>query len=97
MEIFDLVIQIFMAASFIAGVTMIVLTLGFRHRLRKVECYGRCTLGILLVYSVTVRFLILLPGKFEYGKEVSIGFDILYIAMCLFYNINIALRRRNGK
>jgi hypothetical protein len=94
MHIFDLVIQIFMAASLIAGIIMIVFTLGYRHRLRSVECYGRCTLGLLLIYSVTVRFLLLMPDQFQYAKECSIGFDIFYIALCLFYNINITSRRK---
>lgn len=94
--IFDLVIQIFMAASFIAGITMIVFTLSYKDRLRKVETYGRFTLGFLLVYSVTVRFLVILPGGFQYMKEASVGFDILYFALCLFYNVNILGRKNNG-
>jgi hypothetical protein len=95
--IFDLVIQIFMAASLIAGITMIVFTLGYRRRLRRIEVYGRCTLGFLLVYSVTVRFLLLMPEIFAYAKECSIGFDVFYVALCLFYNINITSRRNNGR
>jgi hypothetical protein len=78
-----------MAASFIAGITMIVFTIGYRHRLRRVERLGRYVLGTLLVYSVIIRFLVLLPGKFAWMREMSIGFDVLYITMCLFYNINI--------
>jgi len=89
MEIYDLIIQIFMAVSFIAGTTMIVFTLGYRHRLRSVERLGRYILGTLLLYSVIVRFWILLPGTFAYMREMSIGFDVLYIAMCIVYNINI--------
>jgi hypothetical protein len=95
MHIYDLVIQIFMAASFIAGTTMLVFTIGYRDRLRRVERIGRYILGTLLVYSVTIRFLMFLPNGFAYMQEASIGFDILYISMCLFYNINIL--GRNGR
>jgi len=94
MHIFDLILQIFMSATLIIGISMIVFSIAYRHRLRKIERAGRYTLGALLIYSVIIRFLITLPGGFAYAKEVSIGFDILYIMMCIFYNINLASRKR---
>jgi hypothetical protein len=96
MQIYNLIVELFMSISLIAGVTMIVFTIGYKHRLRKLEVFGRYILGFLLIYSVTVRFLILLPGKFEYAGQASIGFDLLYLIICLCYNINIFKRRRNG-
>jgi hypothetical protein len=93
MQIYDLVIQIFMAATLISGTIMLVFTIAHRNRLRYTERIGRYILGTLLLYSVTIRFLILLPGNFHWAKEASIGFDILYIALCIFYNFNV-LRRR---
>lgn len=96
--IYDLIIQIFMAVSLIAGTIMLVFTIGYRERLRHTERIGRYILGTLILYSVTVRFLILLPGNFQWAKEVSIGFDILYVALCIFYNFNILTRsRQNGR
>ena len=93
MLIYDLIIQIFMAASLIAGTIMLVVTIGYRDRLRHTERIGRYILGTLLLYSVTVRFSILLPGNFHWAKEASIGFDILYIALCIFYNFNLLSRK----
>jgi hypothetical protein len=82
-----------MAAPLIAGTIMLVFTVAYRGRLRYTERIGRYILGTLLLYSVAVRFLILLPGRFQWAREVSIGFDVLYIALCIFYNFNV-LRRR---
>ena len=96
MQIFDLVVQIFMAATLISGITMLVFTVGYRNRLRHTERKGRYVLGVLLLYSVTIRFLILLPGNFTWAKEASIGFDLLYIALCIFYNFNVITRRRKN-
>jgi Ca2+/Na+ antiporter len=93
MIIYDLIIQIFMAATLIAGTIMLVFTIGYRNRLRRTERIGRYILSTLLLYSVTVRFLILLPGNFYWAKEASIGFDLLYIALCIFYNFNLLNRR----
>ena len=90
--IFDLIIQIFMAASLISGVTMIVFSLGYRGRLRKIESLTRYVIGMLLVFSVVVRFLIILPGTFPYMKETSVVFDIMYVSICIFYNISILSR-----
>jgi hypothetical protein len=95
MHLYGLVIQIFMAASFIAGITMLVFTIGYRHRLRRVERLGRYVLSTLLVYSVVMRFLLLLPGEFPYSHLMSIGFDIFYVTLCLFYNITILSRKDN--
>jgi hypothetical protein len=96
MQILDLVVQIFMAASLISGVTMVVFSLGYSSRLRKVESLTRYTLGFLLVFSVIIRFLAMLPGEFPFKKESSIIFDILYVSICIFYNINI-LSRKNAR
>jgi hypothetical protein len=93
MQIYDLIIQIFMAATLISGTIMLVFTIGYRDRLRHGERFGRYILGTLLLYSVTVRFSILLPGNFYWAREASIGFDILYIALCIFYNLNLLARR----
>jgi hypothetical protein len=81
-----------MAASLISGVTMIVFSLGYRGRLRKIESLTRYAIGMLLVFSVVVRFLIILPGTFTYMKEASIVFDIMYVSICIFYNISILSR-----
>jgi len=98
MNIYDLIIQIFMSATLISGTIMLVFTIGYRNRLRHTERIGRYILGILLLYSVTIRFLILLPGNFHWAKEASIGFDLLYIALCIFYNFNVLARRPpNGR
>lgn len=99
MHLHGLVVQIFMSASFIAGITMIVFTLGYRHRLRRVERLARYTLGSLLVYSVGIRFILLLPGKFPFMEESSLIFDVFYIALCIFFNINVLSRRsdKNGE
>jgi hypothetical protein len=87
-----------MAATLISGTVMLVFTIGYRDRLRHTERIGRYILGTLLLYSVTIRFLILLPGNFHWAKEASIGFDILYIALCIFYNFNVLKRRsRDGR
>ena len=95
MQIYDLIIQIFMAATLISGTIMLVFTIAYRDRLRHTERIGRYILGILLLYSVCIRFLIMLPGQFDWAKEASIGFDILYIALCIFFNFNV-LRRRSA-
>ena len=91
--IYNLIIQIFMTATLIAGTIMLVFTIGYRDRLRHTERMGRYILSTLLLYSVAIRFLILLPGNFHWAKEASIGFDILYIALCIFYNLNLFSRR----
>lgn len=97
MPILDLVLQILMAASLISGVVMIVYTVSYRHELKVPERICRYTIGSLLVYSVVVRFLILLPGKFAYLRETSVGFDLFYIAICIFNSVNLFNRMTNGK
>jgi hypothetical protein len=98
MPIYGLIVQIFMAATLISGTIMLVFTIGYRRRLRHTERMGRYVLSILLLYSVTIRFILLLPGEFTRGEEASIIFDILYIALCIFYNFNVLRRStRNGR
>jgi hypothetical protein len=89
MHVLDLVLQILMAASLISGIIMLSYTISYRRELKIAERACRYTMSTLLVYSVVVRFLIIMPGKFEYMKETSLGFDLLYIAICVFYNINL--------
>ena len=93
MQIYDLIIQIFMAATLISGTIMLVLSVAYRHRLRHTERMGRYILSSLLLYSVFIRFWILLPGRFEWARESSIIFDILYITLTILFNFNV-LRRR---
>jgi lysylphosphatidylglycerol synthetase-like protein (DUF2156 family) len=90
--IYQLVIQIFMAFSLIAGLTMLIFTIGYRSKLRRIERANRYILGALLVYSVTIRFLLILPVNIPYFELTSIGFDFFYISLCLFFNINILKR-----
>jgi hypothetical protein len=97
MQIFNLVVQIFMSVSLIAGISMLILTVGYRHVLRKNERICRYILGCLLIYSVITRFLIMLPREFSYMKEMSIGFDILYLTLCIFYNITLFDRKREKR
>lgn len=97
MHILDLTIHIFMALSFTAGITMLVLTVEYRKKLRRVEQIGRYILATLLIYSVFMRYLIMLPEQFKYLKEMSIGFDVLYISLCIAYNKNILSRRGNDR
>ena len=89
MQVLDLVLQIFMAVSLISGIIMITYTISYRDKLTKIERMGRFSIGSLLVYSVVIRFMILLPGRFPYMRETSVVFDLLYIAICVFYNVNL--------
>ena len=91
--IFDLIVQIFMAVSVIGGVTMVIFTIGYRHVLRTNERICRYIIGGLLLYSVAVRLLVLLPGEVPFFKARSIVFDLFYIAVTIFFNINIFMRR----
>ena len=95
MYLSDLVIQVFMGASLIAGISMMVFTIGYVHELRRVEIWGRCVLATLLLYSVSVRYYFSLPSctKHLSYKHFSIPFDVLYISLCVFYVVNILLRR----
>ncbi len=101
MHVLDLVLQILMAASLISGIIMLSYTISYRHELKIAERACRYTMSTLLVYSVVVRFLIIMPGKFVYMKETSVVFDLLYIAICVFYNINlfnkVMYERRDNK
>lgn len=101
MHVLDLVLQILMAASLISGIIMMSYTVSYRHELRTSERACRYTISLLLVYSVVVRYLIMLPGKFAYMRETSVGFDLLYIAICVLYNISlfnkVTHERRNNK
>ena len=89
MQIFDLIIQIFMAVSFISGITMLVFTLGYRDRVRRIERIIRYVLGSLLVYSVLIRFIILMPGEFEFIRVSSLLFDVFYISITLLFIITM--------
>lgn len=91
--ILQLVIQFFMGVTLVLGLSMFIFTLGYREKLRRHERLGRYLFGVLLVYSVVMRYMIMLPGPFEYLKEMSIVFDLLYISICICFNINLLKRR----
>lgn len=91
--ILQLVIQFFLSVTLVLGLSMFIFTLGYREKLRKHERLGRYLFGVLLIYSVIMRYMIMLPGPFPYMKEMSVGFDILYISICICFNINLLKRR----
>jgi len=86
----------FMGMSLVAGLAMIVFTLYFRKHFRRFEIVCKYILGGLLLYSVVIRYLILLPGKFPLLREVSIIFDVFYVALCVAVNYGILKRGREG-
>lgn len=93
MHFSDLFIQVFMAASLISGVAMLVFTIGFLHELRRSEVWGRGVLAVLIIYSVLVRWYLSTPGEDHIDPRWFYpGFDILYLALCLFFIINVLLR-----
>jgi hypothetical protein len=97
MFIGDLVVQVFMAATLIAGVAMIAFTIGFWDHFRISEKWGRVLLGFLLVYSVGVRWYLILPGSEGFDFRFFYPpFDVLYISICIFFVINVLLRRKDG-
>lgn len=90
--IYNLVIEIFMAVSLISGLTMIVFTIGYKDRLRKNERISRYLLGGLLLWSVSVRFIVLITHDMTYAMQLAIVVDVFYIAICLFFNISLLER-----
>lgn len=92
MHVLDLVLQILMAASLISGIIMLSYTISYRQKLKTPELLCRYTISVLLVYSVVVRYIIILPGKFTFMKETSVGFDLLYIAICVFHSVGLLNR-----
>jgi len=86
---------LFMGMSLVSGLAMIITTLYFRKYFRRYEINCKYILGGLLLYSVVIRYLILLPGQFPFLRESSVVFDVFYVALCV--SINYGMLKRGSE
>lgn len=94
----EYITQVFMAASMVAGLTMLAFTVGFAEKFKRLEVCGRIIFFCLLLYSVLMRFYFSLPGPPDFSAGYfSLIFDVFYISICAVFVANIFIRITYGR